>query len=195
MHITNKFKSLLASVLLASCAHGAIAAEVSGIKYDDTVKVGGKELVLNGLGVRYKFIAKVYATGIYLPEKAKSVPEIMKQEGPRRVRLVMMRDITSDEFGTAFMSGLTQNLDRTAQSKIASHISKWGEMFASLDALKKGDVLELDYIPGQGTQSHINGKKIGEVAPDLIFSNAILSIWLGEHPADANLKPRLLGLK
>ena len=59
------FKTLLASAFL-TCAfsQGAVAAEVSGIKFSDTVKVGGKELVLNGLGVRTKLFFKVYATGL-----------------------------------------------------------------------------------------------------------------------------------
>ena len=189
-------KTLVATTLMA-CAltSGAIAAEVSGIKFEDTAKVGGKELVLNGAGVRNKFIVKVYAAGLYLPEKVKTVTEVMKTEGPRRIKLVMMRDVTSDDFGSAFMAGLNQNLDKAEKSKIVTQISKWGEMFAMLDALKKGDVLDLDYIPGSGTQSYLNGKKIGEVAPDVVFNNAILSIWLGDHPADLSLKPRLLGTK
>lgn len=190
------FKALLAGVVMAcTFSHGAMAAEVSGVKYDDTMKVAGKDLVLNGLGIRTKFIIKVYATGLYLPEKAKTVPEVMKMEGPRRVRLVLMRDVTSDEFGQAFMAGLNHNLDKNEKSKIVTQISKFGEMFALLDALKKGDVLDLDFIPGSGTTCYLNGKRIGEVAPDVAFYNAILSIWLGENPVDTSLKPKLLGGK
>lgn len=47
------FKGLLAGMLLA-CAfvQGAVAAEVSGVKFDESVKVAGKDLVLNGAGMR-----------------------------------------------------------------------------------------------------------------------------------------------
>lgn len=187
------FKALLASALMA-CAftQTAVAAEVNGVKFEDTVKVAGKELQLNGAGMRTKVFIKVYATGLYLPEKAKTVPEVMKMEGPRRVTLVMMRDISSDDFGSAFMSGLNNNLDKTEKSKIVTQISKFGEMFAMLEGLKKGDVLNLDWVPGSGTTCYLNHKRIGEVAPDLIFYNAILSIWLGENPVDSSLKPKLL---
>lgn len=191
---TIRFGGLLASVLLAcSFANPAAALEVSGIKFDDTAKVAGKELVLNGAGIRTRFMLKVYATGIYLPEKAKTVPEVMKMDGPRRITLVIMRDISSDAFGNAFMSGLNGNLDQADKAKIIPQISKFGEMFATLDGLKKGDVLHLDYTPGSGTQCHINGRKIGEVAPELLFYNAILRIWLGDKPVDSSLKPALLG--
>lgn len=187
------FKGLLVGAFLA-CAfsQGAVAAEVAGVKFADNVKVAGKELQLNGLGVRSKFIVKVYAAGLYLQEKESTVEGVLKADGPRRMQLVMMRDITSDDFGNAFMSGLNNNVDKTDKAKIVTQISKFGEMFALLDALKKGDVLDLDWIPGTGTQCYLNGKKIGEVTPDITFYNSVLKIWLGDKPADASLKPKLL---
>ena len=187
-------KAMLAGALIA-CAltQAAVAAEVNGVKYPDHATVAGKELVLNGLGMRTKFIVKVYATGLYLPEKSKSVAEIMKMEGPRKVKIVMMRDITSDDFGQAFMAGLNHNVGPAEKSRIAVQISKFGEMFALLETLKKNDVLDLDFVPGAGTTCYLNGKRIGEVVPDVAFYNAILAIWLGENPADTSLKPKLLG--
>jgi hypothetical protein len=188
------FKSLLAGAALAlAFMQGAGAADINGIKFDDTVKVGGKDLVLNGLGIRTKFVFKVYAAGLYLPEKKNSVPDVLKLEGPRRVTLVMMRDLTSEEFGDAFMAGLNANVDKADKAKIVTQISKFGEMFGAIAGLKKGDVLHLDWIPGTGTQCELNGKKVGETVPDITFYNAILRIWLGDKPVDSSLKPALLG--
>ncbi len=188
------FKALLAGAFLA-CAftQGAVAAEVSGITYPDTVKVAGKDLQLNGLGIRYKFgVVKVYATGLYLENKATTVEDALKQEGPRRVRLVMMREVSADEFGSAFMAGINNNSDSAQKTKVVTQISKFGEMFALLEGLKKGDVLDLDWIPGTGTTCYLNGKRIGDVTPDISFHSAIARIWLGPKPADATLKTKLL---
>jgi hypothetical protein len=190
------FKALLAGFFLTGAlSQGAVAAEISGVKFDDTVKVAGKDLVLNGYGMRTKFVVKVYAAGMYLPEKTSSVPEVLKMTGPRRMSLVMMREISSEDFGEAFMTGLNDNLDKAEKSKIVTQISKFGEMFALLEGLKKGDVLHLDWLPGVGTQCYLNGRKIGEVTPDLAFYNAVTSIWLGPKPVDRSLKPALLGTK
>lgn len=188
------FKALLAGAFLAcTFGQGAVAADVAGVKFADTVKVAGKELRLNGApGVRYKFIVKVYAAGLYLQEPKTTVEDVMKADGPRRMQLVMMRDVSSDDFGNAFMAGLNNNVDAKDKSKIVTQISKFGEMFALLDALKKGDVLDLDWIPGTGTQCYLNGKKIGEVTPDIVFYNSVLKIWLGDKPADNKLKANLL---
>jgi hypothetical protein len=187
-------KGLVGALLAFALIQGASAAtEVSGVKFDDTVKVAGKDLKLNGAGLRTKFIIKVYAAGLYLPEKNRNVPDILKMDGPRRVTLVMMRDLTSNDFGDAFMTGLNNNLGAAEKSQFVTQISKFGEMFGSIDALKKGDVLHLDWIPGTGTQTELNGKKVGEAVPDLAFYNAVLRIWIGDKPADSSLKPAMLG--
>ncbi|MEO7496948.1 MAG: chalcone isomerase family protein [Massilia sp.] len=194
MFAMNRCKAMLGGLLLA-CAFGqtAVAAEVAGIKFADTATVAGRELKLNGAGLRTKLFFKVYAAGLYLPEKKSAVPDVLSQEGPRRVTLVMMRDLTSEEFGKAFMDGLNSNVDDAEKNRYLQQISKFGAMFGTLSGLKKGDVLHLDFLPGSGTQTELNGKKIGDVVPDVGFYNAILRIWLGEHPVDSSLKPALLG--
>ena len=187
-------KTLFAAAVLALTAAAAHAAvDVNGIKFEDTNKVGGKELKLNGAGMRTKVIIKVYAAGLYLPEKKTAVADILKMDGPRRVTLVMARDLASDDLGKAFMDGINQNLDKAEKAKLVGQIMKFGEMFASVDAIKKGDVMHMDWIPGTGTVCQVNGKRIGEPVPDLNFYNAVLRIWLGDKPADSSLKPALLG--
>ena len=188
------FKALLAVAWFALAAmQGARAAEVAGVKFSDSVKVAGKDLQLNGLGVRTKFIIKVYAAGLYLQDKrATTLDEVMKAEGPRRMQLVMLRDVSSEAFGESFMTGLNNNLDTKEKSKIVTQISKFGEMFATLDSLKKGDTLDIDWIPGTGTVVLVNGKRNGEATPDLVFYNSVLKIWLGDKPADESLKTKLL---
>ncbi|HEU4376712.1 MAG TPA: chalcone isomerase family protein [Telluria sp.] len=188
------FKGLLAGFLMACAfAQGAAAADVSGVKFDETTTVAGKELVLNGAGLRKKFIIKVYAAGLYLPEKKNTVQDVLKLEGPRQMTLVMMRDISSEDMGEAFITGLNNNIDNAEKARYAGQISKFGEMFGAIASLKKGDVLHLNWIPASGIQTELNGKKIGDVASDVGFYNAVLRIWLGDKPADSSLKPALLG--
>lgn len=182
-----------AALALALALPATAAVDVNGVKFDDINKVAGKDLKLNGAGLRTKLVIKVYAAGLYLPEKSKNVADILKMEGPRRVTLVMARDISSEDLGRAFMDGINENLDKAEKAKIVTQIGKFGEMFASVDQIRKGDVLHMDWIPGTGTVCELNGKRIGEPASDINFYNAVLRIWLGEKPADRSLKPMLLG--
>ncbi|HBZ05711.1 MULTISPECIES: chalcone isomerase family protein [Massilia] len=182
-----------AALALAIALPAAAAVDVNGIKFEDVNKVGGKDLKLNGAGMRTKLVIKVYAAGLYLTEKSKNVADILKMDGPRRVTLVMARDISSEDLGKAFMDGINENVDKAEKAKLVGQIGKFGEMFASVDQIRKGDVLHMDWIPGTGTVCELNGKRIGEPASDINFYNAVLRIWLGEKPADRSLKPALLG--
>jgi hypothetical protein len=188
-------KGMMAGALLAAAISlpAQASVDVSGYKFEDTAKVAGKDLKLNGAGMRTKLIIKVYAAGLYLPEKKNNTADILKEEGPRRVTLQMARDISSEDFGKAFMDGLNENVDKAEKQRIVAQIGKMGELFASVDGLKKGDVLHLDWIPGTGTQCELNGKKLGGPIPDINFYNALLRIWLGDKPVDRSLKPALLG--
>jgi len=190
---TARRKTVLAGMLLAMLAGQALASvEVDGVRYADKMSVSGKELVLNGAGVRIKFSLKIYAAGLYLQESKNTVDGVMKAEGPRRMRLVMLRDLSSDDLGTAFMVALSNNVSEADKGKIVTQISKYGEMFGQVGMLKKGDIIDTDWIPGVGNQCYLNGKKVGPTLPDVLFYNSVLSIWLGNKPVDSTLKTKLL---
>ena len=193
---TGSIKSLIAfSFIFAVLTPPVFAADVSGVKIEETMRVGNKDLKLNGAGMRVKAIFKVYAAGLYLTEKKTAVPDVLALDGPKRMILVMQREVSSEDFGQSFMTGLNDNSDKAEKSKIINQTVKFGEMFASLPGLKKGDVLFLDWIPGAGTVSSLNGKQMGETIPDAAFYNAVLRLWLGNKPVDSSLKPLLLGGK
>ncbi len=193
-HINTHIKWLLAlGALVTGLSHNAIAAEVNGVKLDETVRVANQELKLNGAGVRTRAVFKVYVAGLYLPEKKKTVPEILAQNGPRRMRMVLVRDVNSEDMGQAFMDGLNANSDKTEKAKFVNQTVKMGEIFASIPALKAGDTITNDWIPGSGMHVLVNDKRVGDILPDLAFYNAFLKIWLGEKPADNSLKQALLG--
>ncbi|WP_162060643.1 chalcone isomerase family protein [Undibacterium sp. KW1] len=189
----NKTVMRLAGLALVMCMSvQARATEVAGVKFDESVQVGGTDLKLNGAGIRYKAIFKVYAAGLYLKEKKTTVPEVLASQGPRRVTIVMLRDLSNEEFGRGFMTGIQQNTDKAEKSKMTSQFIRFGELFASVPELKKGDVMTNDWIPGVGTVVALNGKKMGDPYPDLGFYNALLRIWLGESPVDRSLKKAML---
>ena len=58
---------IILSTILAAAAITADAKIVAGVKFDDSVRVNGQTLVLNGAGVRKKLFIKVYAGALYLP--------------------------------------------------------------------------------------------------------------------------------
>ncbi|MDP3654339.1 MAG: chalcone isomerase family protein [Rhodoferax sp.] len=188
-------KLLPLGLLALACAMPAQAIEVSGVKVEDAVSVAGKELKLNGAGMRAILFVKFYAIGLYLSEKKTTPADAQAVAGPRRISLHIQREINSDEFGQLFIKGMNNNSTKEEKSKVIAQTIKFGEMFASMEPVKKGDVITLDWIPGTGTVAGLNGKKIGETMPDIAFYNAVLRIWLGDMPAQESVKRELLGGK
>jgi Chalcone isomerase-like len=182
----------LALTLGMTSAH---AIDVGGIKLDDTAKVAGKELKLNGAGIRTRIVIKVYALALYLPEKKDTTAGVLESPGPRRFTLGMLREVTGDELGQAFMTGITANTDKAERSKFVNQIAAFGEYFQSVPAVKKGDILHCDWVPDAGMVMVLNGKPLGEPIKEVGFYNAVLKIWLGDKPVDSSLKPQLLGGK
>jgi hypothetical protein len=171
----------------------AHAMQVEGFNIEDSATVGGKSLVLNGAGARIKAVFKVYAVGLYLTEKKRTPADVLALTGPKRFKIVLLRELSSEEFGQAFLAGINKNLEKDEKSKYVNQITQMGGMFAALDGAKKGDVIIGDYVPGVGITITFNGKQLGSTMPDGNFYNAILRIWIGANPADNLLKPALLG--
>jgi len=128
-----------------------------------------------------------------LTEKKDSAAGVLESTGPRRFTLTMMREVTGDELGQAFMAGITANTDKAERSKFVNQLAQFGDAFVSIPQAKKGDTVTVDWVPDTGTVMYFNGKQQGEAMKDIGFYNAILKIWLGDKPVDSSLKPALLG--
>ena len=193
LSISRLGRSLATACICAALAQPALAVDVGGVKLDDTVQLANQALKLNGAGVRYKLIFKVYTIALYLPEKKSQLAEILALPGPRRLEIVMLRDISSDDLGKSFMEGLNRSSDQADRTRLLNHTMQLGAMFEMVPGLKKGDMLTIDWLPEEGTLCRLNGKQLGEKVPDLAFYNALLKIWIGAHPADMPLRAHLLG--
>jgi Chalcone isomerase-like len=183
------------TVLLTALATHAATVELSGVKLEDSVDAQGTKLQLNGAGIRYKAIFKVYTAGLYLTKKSATLDEVIAAPGPKRMSITMLRDIDSTELGKLFTRGVEDNMDRTEFSKIVPSIIRMGEMFASHKKLMAGDGFVVDWIPGTGTVITVKGVQQGEPFKEPKFFGALMGIWLGKSPADFKLKEALLGQK
>ncbi|WP_167773004.1 chalcone isomerase family protein [Ramlibacter humi] len=171
---------------------GPPLARAAGANFPERVSLGQHEVILNGAGVRYRAIFQVYAAAFYSSDRKTKESEVYSRE-PRRMAMVMLREVTSDELGRAFINGVYQNTDRAEVARMVGPIARFGAMFGTVAKLRTGDTLTVDWIPGAGTVVQLNGKSFGEPVPDPAFYNALLRIWFGERPADPLLKKALLG--
>jgi hypothetical protein len=183
----------LSTLALASAAACAAPLELAGVKLDDALDIHGSKLALNGAGIRYKAIFKVYTAGLYLGKKADTAEAVLAEAGPKRVTITMLRDIDANELGRLFTRGVEDNTPRSEISPLIPGLLRMGEMFADQKQLKTGDTFTVDWIPGIGTLVTVKGVQQGEPIKEQAFFNALLRIWLGPAPADWKLKDALLG--
>ncbi|HEV7912875.1 MAG TPA: chalcone isomerase family protein [Albitalea sp.] len=176
-------------------ASRADTVDAGGVKFETVASLGNARLQLNGAGVRYKAVFKVYAAGLYLSAKESTAEAVLAATGPRRMHIVMLREIDANELGKLFTKGMEQNASREEFSKVIPGVIKMSEIFSQRKKLASGDSFSIDYVPGTGSVILVNGKPASEPIKEPEFFNALMKIWLGKVPADAQLKDALLGAK
>ncbi len=175
----------LSFLLLSTQAFGL---EVAGVNVAPTVSVGQKSLVLNGAGIRKKFVIKVYVGALYLERKAASRDELLKDEGDKLLRMSFVyKKVEKKQIVDVFAEGLANNSPSVASTADAKAFLSW---FTS--DFVAGDTVDV-FMGSDGTVSATqNGKALGTVRNPAL-ARAVLLIWFGEKPGDAGLAKGMLG--
>lgn len=182
-----------AALALAVPGLRAQPVDVAGVRYEPNLTLAGSPLLLNGAGIRYKAVFKVYTAGLYLAARAATPEAVLAAPGPKRLHVVMLRDIDANELGKLFTRGMQDNSTREEFARAIPGTIRMGEIFAAKKKLAPGEHFGVDWVPGTGTVVLVNGKPQGEPIREPEFYNGLLRIWLGKSPADSQLKQALLG--
>jgi hypothetical protein len=186
--------ALLAAVLAWALPLMASAqtTDVAGVKFDNEITLQGGKLLLNGAGIRTKFIIKVYAAGLYVPARLGTPEAAWDTRTPRILKVVMLREVDANDMGKLLTSGMEKNTSEEEFARAAPGTARLLALFAAKKKLAAGDSFAIEWAPGKGTVISINGKSEEPIAePD--FFASLMKIWLGKSPADDSLKDALLG--
>ncbi|RKH44881.1 chalcone isomerase family protein [Corallococcus sicarius] len=182
-------KTLTAVLLSLTLAAPVMAKDIAGVKYPDTATVNGKELKLNGVGLRKKAIFKVYTVGLYVETPSKDAAQILAADEIKRVRMFMKRDLKKDQITEAIENGFKKN----AGANLPKLQARLDTFKAAIPAeIKEGEELILTYIPGKGTNVQTKGGPAIDVEGK-DFADALFSVWLGKDPVDGGLRDGMLG--
>ena len=180
--------SLSVVVFVLASMLNLYAASLAGVTLPDTAQVAGTTLVLNGLGLRKKFVVKVYVAGLYLGQKSSDAGAIIKADAPKRIVMQFVRSVSKNQMADAFEESFNNNTP-DATKTMKADIDR---LLGALEPLKEGDQMVFTYVPGTGTTLAINGKeKLTIAAP--AFGPVLFSVWLGPKPPTADLKKGMLG--
>ena len=186
-------KKALLATLLYLLPGIASAAELAGVFVEDKIQSSnGETLVLNGLGLREKLWVDVYVGSLYLEKQSQDVAEILSRPGPLRLQLdFIYKKVSPQQMVDTWREGFEKNQNEETLAQLQERIDQFNGYFSEPAVAK--DRFVLDYVPGEGTTISKNGKILGTIE-GVVFKNALLEIWLGNHPADKKLKKGMLGL-
>lgn len=189
----------LPAVLLAACVAwfpAARAVDIEGVKIDDKVTLanGVPELVLNGAGVRHKFVfVKIYIGSLYLAQKKTDNEAIFADPGPKRVSMhILSNEVTAQDLISSMNNALAANLVPHELALLEKRIRDLNNVMSSIKVINKGSVVQLDYIPDVGTRVIVDGQERITI-PGEDFFRAMLHIWIGNKPVDGRLRDAMLG--
>jgi len=189
------------SALVLGCTLTAswAAVDVQGVSLDETVTVGGQQLVLNGAGYRKRGYFKVDVTAVYAQAKYTTLEALEKAPGAKRLELAMLQDISGSQASKYFLIDFEASATPQEFAQLINEVSEVGAVYSALPKIKKGDVINLDVVPGKGLIASLNGNIIQvRGAPMNYINNELLArIMLrmyvgGKTPQE--LRDNLLGL-
>lgn len=175
------------------------AVELEGVELPETTTAYGQKLVLNGAAVRKRGYFKADVTALYLPEKRTTPDAIYKLNGIRRIQLNILREFTSSTITRIFLSDFKQSATEEEFKRLIGPIGLIGAAYANVKRVSKGDVVNLDWVPGVGWMATHNGKALtGDGGATLSINDELayqvyLRMYIGQN-APEELRNGLLGL-
>ena len=179
-------------LLLALCPAAFAGPEsrtLKGVSMPEIMAFEGKNLELNGMGLRTKVVFKVYVAGLYLENKSSDGQAIAVSRQLKRMELVFLRAVDGADVAAAITDGFNKN----SGSLLPSFKDRMEAFSKMIPDVKKGDKLVFVYRPDAALEISANGK-ISGLIEGKDFSDVLFKVWLGEKPADKALKAGLLGL-
>lgn len=182
-------KKILAIVALLLLTTNVQAREVAGVEISETAVIGNQTLNLNGCGVRKKFFISVYVGSLYTGSRVTSLAEAVSDTAPKLIRMTFVyKKVEQEKILDAFAEGFANNTpELSGSSEARDFLSLFNRDFV------QGDTVDLELGPDGEISVLHNGLLLGGLTSREL-SRGILGIYLGDKPADKDLKQGMLGL-
>jgi len=181
---------LFALLLVALVPMQSVAREIGGVTLPDRLEVDGHSLVLNGAGIRTKFIFDVYAGGLYLEKPCHVAARIIADNAPMLVRMHFIYDgIAPEKMQHGWQKGFTR-LAPDAGPDLRRAMDRFKSLFTA--TIHENDIYDIAWLPESGLAVRLNGKLLDRIN-SLALKKVLFTIWFGPDPADEDLKEGMLG--
>jgi hypothetical protein len=182
-------------LLLLGALRPALADTVlEGVRLDERAAVAGRELVLNGAGLRAAGWFKLYVAALYLPQRAGTAEQVIAQPGPKRVRVVMLREAPAVELGKAVHKGMLRNVAAAEQEALRARVGQLVAQMNTVRDVRAGAIVDFDFDAARGSTTMVlDGRPRGPAIAGADFYAALLRSFVGDHPYHRDLRAGMLG--
>ena len=176
-------------ILLPGSGH----AKPAEYQFEPTIKLGVDNLVLSGSALRSVLFIKGYSIAFYLPKKISSFDEVASLPNTAfRIMIIPHKELDAKAWTDSIERGFSKNLSDQELLQMRPFMDALNQELTQMKGVDVGDICTLDFIPQKGVIVGKNGTQSKAIG-DRVFFNNILGIWLGDVPADEELKKTILG--
>jgi len=166
------------------------SAEIEGVSLPEAIQLEGKTLQLNGAGIRSKFFFDIYVAALYLDQHSSNAGSIITATATKRVSMDFLYDeVSKEKLTDGWNSSFANNQSAQQMRALQERLNRFNSFFVTSH---KGDRIVFYFTESGATHVSINGHQAGSIA-GADFQQALLSVWLGNKPADKKLKQAMLG--
>jgi hypothetical protein len=185
-------KLLLIAVALVGTYTASAQMTINDVTVEKSVTVEGKELMLNGAGLRKKAFFSLYVGGLYTSTPSSNAKALVNADITMAITLdITSRLVSQDAMIDAITEGFEESVSKKERKVLQPKIDQFIGFFN--EEIVEGNEFQISYVPGKGTMAHKNGKLLGTIE-GIDFKKGLFGIWLGEDPADDDLKEGMLGM-
>jgi hypothetical protein len=187
--------ALLLGGLIGTAAFAVemVAVPGSRIQFPASIEaaVAGKKvpMVLTGAAVRRRFLVTVYTLASYVQDgvQIKTADDLASTTSPKRLELVMERDVHGKDMAEAFETAIRANYP----APMFGEEMKTLVQLVQKETLHKDDHVLLTYLPEVGLECQIVNKSDFTIR-NVSFARAVWDIYLGKNNLGENIKKDLL---
>ena len=162
----------------------------TGVTFPVHTQVDGRDLTLNGLGLRKATFLRihVYVAALYVKQPSGNPADLIDSEEPQELILHFVRNVGAEDVRKALVKGF----ERAGAREFAALKPRVEKLSSWMADMKAGQRLTFVRSPHRGVLVSVQGADKGVIEGE-DFSRAVVSIWLGSSPPNPEVKRGLLG--
>jgi hypothetical protein len=185
------FKKITTLAALLSLSLDTVAKTVEGVEIPESITCEGKEIPLQGHGIRKATIfgVKVFVLAFYAPSPIKNDDDPALQERPICFDITYLRAFDNKDVDKAWDYQFKES-SMYKYPELKEHVSLLKKYFGEIKDERKQSFC----LNKETTQVFENNKLQGEIKGEE-FQKNFLSLWFGKNPPTKELKKSLLSGK